>query len=131
MTTITYLTQDRETKTFDIELPQSIYCRINLQNNFDFAGLSANDFINDPKDMYYYQELLTADSPLFSFIVLYRQEIILNTEEIDLIFDEVVTYNDIYTTYNEETKEYTFDTVFIDRPPVVQADDYVPPITSN
>lgn len=127
MTTITYLIADKQTKTFDIDLPDTVYCRLNLYNKFDLIAIDAEDFVNDPKNMYYYQELTVSDSPLFAFIALYRQDLLPITDTMDAIFDEVITYNDLSSGYNEEQAKFVFGTVYINQPPKVVEPDYVPP----
>jgi hypothetical protein len=127
MTTITYLIADKQTKTFDIDLPDTVYCRMNLDNKFDQIAIDAEDFVNDPKNMYYYQELTVADSPLFAFIALYKQDLLPITEAMDTTFDEVITYNDITSEYSEEQAKFVFGTEYIVQPPKVVDPNYVPP----
>lgn len=126
MTEITYLDKDGEEKTFSIELPEKLYCRLTLDYKFDYASLSEQDYANDPADMYYYTELMAADHPLFAFIAGYRYTAIEHTPELDVKFDEVITYNDI-TVKGDSLDNLTYDIFYITNPVPVEADDYVPP----
>lgn len=126
MTTIIYLDNNREEQTFSVDLPNTLYCRLNLEHRLNYVSDSSDFYEADPANLYYYTEVLSSVNPLFAFITSYKYDLIEKTAELDNLYNIIITYNDAITVLNTEN-EIEYLTPYIQQAPRVVEEDYVAP----
>lgn len=130
MTTITYLDSNREEQTFSVDLPNTLYCRLNLEYKLNYVSSNSEFYESDPANLYHYTEVLSSVNTLFAFIVSYKYDLIEKTPELDILYNTVITYNDAVTVLNREN-EVEYLTPYIEQITIETKDDYVAPTVQD
>ena len=124
--TINY-TSNNVQKTFEVEMPDTLYVRLDKISNAILNCKSENNYNGQSTGLYNYTSIDTESNKLVGFLLAYKYNLVEKTPELDETYDDIITYNKVIVT--ETDGEYIFDTQYFETlaPAGEAAEDYVPP----